>query len=115
MDAGRSRPVPLVGQRTFGADRKRRAQSKRMENRIENVAAHIALGPGSEIDPFAPVYRVIIALADVRAFGADAQPQVPIEPVGNGVRGIGPLRRIAPCFGAPGMDFFDFADDTVLD
>ena len=86
---------------------------ERREYRIENVTPHIAEGSGAEINALSPVHRVIIAVANKRALGADPEPKVPIEAVRHGIAVGGKRRCIAPRLGNPGMCFLDLADDAV--
>lgn len=108
-------PVPIVRRGAFRADRYRRMQADRIENRIEDVAAHVANGAGAELEAFAPVDRMIIFVADEGPIRANTQPKIPIEAFGNRIRDIGARRGVAPGFWAPGMHFFDLADDAIAD
>ena len=115
MDQRIKRPIPLVGSRSFGTNGKRRAQSDSREHGIEYMAAHVAESAGAEVESFAPFRRMIIALADKGARGADTKPKVPVEAHRHGVGGVGTRRRVAPGLGAPGVDFLDLADGATLD
>ena len=49
MNARIHRPIPLVGGRPFRTHADRRVQPNRLEDRIQNVAAHIAERAGAEV------------------------------------------------------------------
>jgi hypothetical protein len=115
FDPGIDGPTVLVGGGAFGADADWRGEGERGEDRVVNVAAHVAEGAGAEVEPFTPVTRVIPAVADVRARGGDADPSVPIESFGDGIGAVGHGVRVAPFLAAPGMHFADLADAQFLD
>ena len=77
------------------------------------MAAHVANGSGAKIKPFAPVYWMVIFVADIGTVGANAEPKIPIEVFGHGTARIRTRAWIAPGFRAPGMDFFNLADNSV--
>ena len=108
------RPVMAGRRRTFRAHGDRRGQFERRENRIVDVAAHVAERGRAEIDPLAPVARMIVAI-EIRPRLRDAQPQVPVERRRHGVGAIGHRLGVAPFLFAPGVDLLHLADGAALD
>ena len=87
----------------------------RAEDRVEDVAAHVAERAGAEVEPLPPVARVVVAVADERPLGRDAEPQVPVEPRGHRVVLVGLRVRVAPRLAAPRVDFLHLPDRAVVD
>src|SRR5215475_11181446 len=79
------------------------------------MAPHITEGTSSELETFAPIYRVVIAVANERAVRADAEPKIPKQTQGYRISVVGARGRITPGFGAPGVDFFDLTNGAGLD
>ena len=79
MDPGVDGPIPRIRAWTFGPHRYGRAQAQRIEYGIEDMAPHVAESACAEIQPLAPIGRMIVAVVDDRTIGADAQPHSPIE------------------------------------
>ena len=115
MNARIERPIRLAGCLPLGTDSYRSIEFERREHRIEYVTPHIAEGSGAKVGPFAPVHRVIIAVADKWPLGADPEPQVPIEAVRDGIVVRGKRRGVAPRLWNLGMCFLDLANDAVPD
>ena len=78
------------------------------------MAAHVTERAGAEVEPLAPVAGMIPAAADKRTFRADADPMIPVEARRNRIDAARLRLGIAPLLAAPGVDFLDLADDTVL-
>ena len=115
FDAGIDGPTVVVGGGSFGADADRGGKGKCGEDRVVDVAAHVAEGAGAEVEPFTPVTRVIPTVADERAHGGYADPLIPIEAFGDGIGALGHGTGVTPFFTAPGMDLGDLADAQLLD
>ena len=92
-------PGMVVRRGAFAAHAERRGERERLEDGVVNVAAHVAESARAEIEPLAPIARMIPALADERALGADAEPKVPVEALGNrvGAHRAARPRRPTPC------------------
>ncbi len=115
VDDGAEAPVVRGGGGAFGADAEGRGDADGFEDGVVDVAAHVAEGAGAEVEAFAPVAGMIVAAADEGAFGGDTEPEVPVEIRGHGIDAVGAGGGVAPGFVGPGVDFFDLADDAVLD
>ena len=97
-------------------DRRRRAEGQRPHRVIDDVAAHVAEGPGAKIDPAAP--RVGAVSRVVGTLGNGAEPEIPIEGGGDRRRAGGSADPLLPEAAGPigpGVDFADVADDAGLD
>jgi hypothetical protein len=88
---------------------------QRIEDRIVNVATHVAKGAGAEVEPLAPVARMVVTVADEWPLRRDAQPSVPVENGGHRRGIVGARVGVAPLFLTPGVDFFHLADGALLD
>ena len=53
-------PVVAVGRTAVGPDRAGGRQRQRRENRVEDVAAHVAERAGAEVEPLSPFARVVV-------------------------------------------------------
>ena len=109
FDFGIDGPAPFIGGGTDAFDGDGGGEFEGVKDGVVDVTAHVAEGAGSEVEAFAPVAGVVGA-ADVGAFGGDAEPEVPREAIGYGVRVGGFRGAVAPFFTAPRVNFFDFAD-----
>src|SRR3954452_10405299 len=79
------------------------------------MTAHVAKRAGAEVEAFAPILRMIIAIAEERPFGGDAKPMIPIKLGRHGISSVETGFAIAPEFTAPAMHFADLADRSRLD
>ena len=113
MDDGVGGPVVLSRSGPFGTHRGRGRQGKGLEDRIVDVAAHVAERAGAEIEPAPPVRRMVVA-GDVVAGRGDAEPPVPVERRRHRVLAVGPGIAVAPVLVAEGVHLADLADDAVL-
>ena len=77
VDDGVVRPVVPARRRAFGADGDRRGQGERGEDRVEDVAAHVAERAGAEVEALAPVAGMVVAAAEERPLRGDAEPAGP--------------------------------------
>src|SRR5437867_8708079 len=77
------------------------------------MTAHITKCPRTEIEPFAPVYRMIIPVANEWPLRAYAQPKIPIEATRRSSRTLRRRPRITPRLGTPRMDLFDLPNCSV--
>ncbi len=78
------------------------------------MAAHVTKGSGAVIEAFSPVAWVIVAI-DVVGVRCWADPVFPVQTFRYFVFFIWFWRVVAPFLAAPGMDFFNFSDDSTLD
>src|SRR5262245_18702704 len=72
-------PIPLIGGDAFITHRDGRAQIEGIKNGIENMAPHVAKCSGAEIEPFAPISRMIVLSPNKRPTSANAEPEVPVK------------------------------------
>ena len=83
------------------------------EDRVEDVAAHVAEGAGAEVEPLPPLAGVIVA-GDERPLRRHAEPAVPVQlgrAPGRCGRAVG--SAIAPVLAAPAMDLLHLADGAA--
>ena len=114
MDHRIERPTLAVRRGAFGAHGDRSSQAQSAEYRVQDVASHVAEGGGAEIDPLAPIHRMI----DIEDEGTrlrHTDPVIPVECGGDGVGALGQRIGIAPLLFAERMHFLDLADGAALD
>ena len=70
-------PVGFVRRRAFALHGERRGQGQGLEDRVVDMAAHVAERAGAEVEPLAPVAGMVVAAADEGPLADDAQPQNP--------------------------------------
>src|SRR5262245_59204674 len=78
------------------------------------MASHVAKGASSEVQPFAPVAWMIVAVPNKGPFSANAEPQVPVEACRNRISPVRTRTGISPFLAAPGVNLFDFAYCAIL-
>src|SRR4051794_9104246 len=105
----------FIGCRAFAANSDWRSQRESSEDGVVNVAAHIAKGAGTEIEPFAPVTGMVPTLTDERTLSARTEPEVPIQPLRDWVGAVGLFAVVPPRLITPGMHLFHFSDGPFLD
>ena len=111
------RPALPVRCRPLTPHRQGRPQLQRSEDGVQNVAAHVPKCRGPEIQPLAPVARVVHVF-DEWPRRRHAQPVVPVQTgryhVRPGFRHDGQPLTVAPLLLTPRVDFFHLPDYTAL-
>src|SRR4051812_21470040 len=100
----------FVGSRTFAAHARGCRQREGLEDRVIDVAAHVAKSPRAEVEALAPVAGVIPLIPDKLAVLTDTQPEIPVKSVRHRILAIRHLASIAPRLVAPGVHFLDLSD-----
>src|SRR5262249_42245195 len=108
-------PTIVVRLVAFGANGFGCGERQRAEHRVKNVATHVAEGAGAEVEPLAPVARMIITVADEGPLGRDAEPDVPIQSGRDRIFAFWSRIPVAPLLAAPAVDFGNLADRSGLD
>src|SRR6185369_1910386 len=98
------RPTLPVRRGAFGAYGERCSQTQGAEYRVQDVASHVAEGGSAEIDPLAPVHRVI-DIEDKWTRLRHTDPVVPVECGWYGVGALGKRIGIAPLLFAERVHF----------
>ncbi|MEY3457341.1 MAG: hypothetical protein RL215_498 [Planctomycetota bacterium] len=86
------------------------------EDGIKNVATEISECAGAEVLPVAP-FEGVVDIGSEWTFGSGAQPEVPVDAVGNGCGfgAGGAIAVLATLNADPGVYFADFTDGTFAE
>src|SRR5262249_50950551 len=107
-------PAVGVGSIALRADRLWCGQGQRGEHGVENVTTHIAEGASAKVEPFAPVARVVVAVADIGPLRRDAEPEVPVQSRRDRIALVRTWLAVAPLLAAPAIDLRDLANRAIL-
>src|SRR5262249_2308613 len=98
----------------FRPHRLRGGQGQCAVHGVEDVAGHVAERAGAEVEPLAPLARVVVAFEE-RPLGRPAQPDVPVEVRRDRVGAVRPGGPGPPLLAAPAVDLLYLADRPLLD